>query len=227
MGVNFLSARSWAVFLGCEFILAGCLIVLGAFSGAVLIVVGAVLLGSLWAWDHRRPLVRSALARVGVPDRWLTSLDEDRKGFSPIAPSRPDMPFIRAANCVNTHPAVGPGKDSKRAIGLLLNRVEATKMLERAARRGELSVWGAVETYRSRDESGQEVRQFAASLESIPQTHWATHGMEDCFQDGRSYALEQGNMLVAQVPTYARLWFNRAEVEALWPPLVTREAKGA
>ncbi len=100
-------------------------------------------------------------------------------------------------------------------------------MLERAARSGKLSVWGAVETYRSRDESEQDVRQFAASLEIIPQLHWATHGMEDRVEDGRSYALEQGDMLAAQVPTYARLWFNRAEVEALWPPLVTRETEGA
>jgi hypothetical protein len=209
--------------------LAGCLKWLEALSAEGLIAGGAAIFVVLWVWDNRRSLVRAALARVGVPSRWLPSANHVPLAPSEGAPApQPDIPFIQAANYVNTHPIAGPGKDSKRAIGLLLNRIEATKMLEGAARRGGLSVWGAVETYRSRDESGQEVRQFAASLESIPQLHWATHGMEDRYQDGRSYALEQSNLLAAQVPTYARLWFNRAEVEALWPlSSATRETEEA
>jgi hypothetical protein len=198
MAGNFLSARSWAVFLGCEFILAGCLIVLGAFSGAALIVVGAVLLCSLWAWDNRRPLVRSALARVGVPSRWLPRTNDGR--FMEPAP-QPDVPFVEATKYLNNHPTFGPGRHAKTTLGLLMAHPEAARMLENAAKSGKIAVWGAVEIHRSRDpSSGEEIHEFADALELIPQIHWATHFLEDRIVDGHVKSDEHSNLLHARRP---------------------------
>ena len=51
--LNFLSFRSWVVFIGSEAILAGVLWMIGLMSPLLLIILGAALLACLWIWDHR------------------------------------------------------------------------------------------------------------------------------------------------------------------------------
>ena len=50
---NFLSIRSWVVFIGSEAVLAGLLWMIGILSPVFLATLGFALLSLLWIWDHR------------------------------------------------------------------------------------------------------------------------------------------------------------------------------
>lgn len=71
MQANHLSARSWIIFLAGEFVLAGILLMLGAFSGLALFLTGVALFGALWVFDNKKQLVTAVGAKIGAPGRWL------------------------------------------------------------------------------------------------------------------------------------------------------------
>src|SRR4051812_15076410 len=71
MAENFISIRSWFIFLGTEFILAGVLLWLNALSPLLLVIVGATILSLLWLWDNRPSIIQSWFRWLGLNPSWL------------------------------------------------------------------------------------------------------------------------------------------------------------
>ena len=64
MAGNPLSPRSWVVFLAAEFILAGLLVMLGAFNGPALVLAGFALFAALWLYENRSPQLNLVLGEM-------------------------------------------------------------------------------------------------------------------------------------------------------------------
>jgi hypothetical protein len=71
MAENFISIRSWVIFLGTEFILAGILLWFNALSPLLLVIIGATILSLLWLWDNRPSIIQSWFRRLGLNPSWL------------------------------------------------------------------------------------------------------------------------------------------------------------